>query len=116
VTRTASEIDVPVYVIVIVPPGDRPGLSKSDSRIAAQALADGRLGNLAHWTGGEIFLASTDERVSEAARQIVDELRHQYFLGFAPDTKHPGWHAIQVRTGNEDLVVRARSGYVAQEQ
>jgi Ca-activated chloride channel family protein len=115
VARTASEIDVPVYVVVVVPPVERAGWSKSDSRTAAVALSDGRLGELAHWTGGEIFLASTDLRVEDAARQIVNELRHQYFLGFAPDTSHPGWHAIEVRTRQKDLVVRARSGYVAQE-
>jgi VWFA-related protein len=116
VTRTASEIDVPVYIVVIVPPRDRESMSKDDSRLAAAALADGRLGNLAHWTGGEIFYASTDLRVGDAARQIVDELRHQYFLGFAPDAGRPGWHSIEVRTTKEDLIVRARSGYVAREE
>jgi len=116
VTRIASEIDVPVYVVVIVPPSERPGMSKSDTRAADQVLADGRLGNLAHWTGGEIFLASTDLRVDEAARQIVNELRNQYFLGFAPDAGAPGWHSIEVRTQEKDLVVRARSGYVVQER
>lgn len=114
VTRTASEIDVPVYVVVIIPPAEGPG--KADTRAANEALSDGRLGNLAHWTGGEIFLASTDLRVGDAAKQIVNELRHQYFLGFAPDAHRPGWHAIEVRTRDQEFIVRARSGYVAQDK
>lgn len=114
VTRMASEVDVPVYIIVVVSPLDRDALSGAEARAAAEALNDSRLGHLAHWTGGEIFLASADEPVARAADQIVDELRHQYFIGFAPDNSRPGWHPIDVRTRQKDLVVRARSGYVAQ--
>jgi VWFA-related protein len=114
VSRMASEIDVPVYIIVVVSPLDRDVLTKSETRAASDVLANSRLGNLAHWTGGEIFLASTDLHGKAAAAQIIDELRHQYFIGFAPDTGRPGWHPIDVRTRQKDLVVRTRSGYVAQ--
>ena len=31
---------------------------------------------------------------------------------FEPDVR-PGWHPIEVRTRQKDLVVRARSGYIA---
>ena len=47
-----------------------------------------------------------------AARQIVDELRHQYLIAFESSGK-PGWHPLVVRARNKDLVVRARSGYIA---
>jgi VWFA-related protein len=114
VSRMASEIDVPVYIIIVVSPLDRENLTKSETRAAADVLANSPLGNLAHWTGGEIFLASTDAHGKAAAAQIIDELRHQYFIGFAPDAGRPGWHAIDVRTRQKDLVVRTRSGYVAQ--
>ena len=116
VTRLASEIDVPVY-IVVVSPFNRPETpSKEETRIAADALAQSRIGSLARWTGGEIFSVSSDVEASQAARQIVDELRQQYFIGFAPDASRPGWHSIEVRTRRKDLVVRARSGYVAQDR
>jgi hypothetical protein len=110
----ASEIDVPVYIIVVISPLDRENQTKAETRAATEALASSSLGNLAHWTGGEIFLASTDEHGRLAAAQIINELRHQYFIGFAPDTGRPGWHPIDVRTHQKDLVVRTRSGYVAQ--
>jgi Ca-activated chloride channel family protein len=116
VSRTASAVDVPVYVVVLVSPLDRPSLTEDGAKAAAAALTESKLGNLARWTGGEIFLASSDLKASEAATQIVDELRHQYFIVFAPDKTSPGWHPIDVRTREKNLVVRSRSGYVAQDQ
>ena len=49
---------------------------------------------------------------SIAARQIIDELRHQYLIAFESSGK-PGWHPLVVRARNKDLTVRARSGYIA---
>jgi VWFA-related protein len=114
VTRMASEIDVPVYIMVIVSPLDHETQSKTELKVVQGSLADSHLGQLARWTGGDIFLAADDEAVSQSAQQIVNELRHQYFIGFAPDNSRPGWHPIDVRLRQKNLVVRARSGYVAQ--
>ena len=72
----------------------------------------GRLGDLARWTGGEIFAATSPNRTAQAAQQIVSELRHQYFIAFEPDGR-PGWHPIEVKTKKQNLIVRARSGYEA---
>ena len=58
------------------------------------------------------FVASTPAQRSVAARQIVDELRHQYLIAFESSGK-PGWHPLVVRARNKDLTVRARSGYIA---
>ena len=72
----------------------------------------GDLADLARWTGGECFVASVPEQTSEAARLIVDELRHQYLLVFEPANR-PGWHPLEVRTRGRQLMVKARSGYMA---
>jgi len=114
VSRLVSEIDVPVYIIVVISPNFREGLTPTDDRESYATLAASRLGSLARWTGGEIFLASSPAQTNLAARQIIDELRHQYFIGFAPDTSRPGWHPIDLRTRQKSLLVRARSGYVSQ--
>ena len=45
----------------------------------------GRCAVLARWTGGELFVTSAPAHESIAARQIVDELRHQYVLAFELD-------------------------------
>jgi hypothetical protein len=49
---------------------------------------------------------------SIAARQIVDELRHEYLVAFE-SSGEPGWHPLVIRARGKDLVVRARSGYIA---
>jgi hypothetical protein len=72
----------------------------------------GPLGDLAAWTGGHVFVASTPASRSAAARQIVDELRHQYLIAFE-SSGASGWHPLVVRARNKDLTVRARSGYMA---
>jgi hypothetical protein len=59
-----------------------------------------------------LFVASSPSQRSGAARQIVDELRHQYLIAFE-SSGTPGWHPLEVRARQKDLVVRARTGYVA---
>jgi hypothetical protein len=59
-----------------------------------------------------VFTASAPADASLAARQIVDELRHQYVIAFEASSQ-PGWRPLEVRARNRDLVVRARAGYMA---
>ncbi|HYN06920.1 MAG TPA: VWA domain-containing protein [Vicinamibacterales bacterium] len=109
VSGIASGIDVPVYIVLVISPLDRAGTTTvNEDQI--DAMQAGRLGDLARWTGGEIFAAVGPSVTSQAARQIVTELRHQYLFAFEPSTR-PGWHPIELRTHDKDLVVRARSGY-----
>lgn len=111
VSAIASEIDVPVYVFGIVPSIDNPSADTSTQSVERAALA-GPLSDLAAWTGGHVFVASTPGQRSVAARQIIDELRHQYLIAFE-SSGSPGWHPLVVRARNKDLTVRARSGYIA---
>src|SRR4051812_27661948 len=111
VSAIASGIDVPVYIFGIVPSIDNPTADTSTHSVESTALS-GPLADLAAWTGGHVFVASTPGQRSVAARQIIDELRHQYVIAFESSGK-PGWHPLVVRARNKDLVVRARSGYIA---
>jgi Ca-activated chloride channel homolog len=110
----ASSIDVPVYLIVVISPFDRSGSSTTDDQ-HLDAQLEGALAQLAHWTGGEIYAALGPAQESAAAQQIVAELRHEYLIVFEPDTR-PGWHPIEIRTRQKDLIVRARSGYYVQDR
>lgn len=112
VSGMASAIDVPVYVFVIVPPDEMVDREAPRGKELA-ALLEGRLGDLARWTGGEIFAATTPASMSIAARRIVEDLRHQYLITFEP-SREPGWHPIDLRARDKGLVVRARSGYIIQ--
>jgi VWFA-related protein len=104
VSGIASGIDVPVYIVAVMSPIDdtRPEPGRGEST--------GPLANLAHWTGGEIFTVTAPAHASVAARQIIDELRHQYVLAFEASTT-PGWRSLEVRARDRDLIVRARAGY-----
>ena len=111
VSAIASEIDVPVYILGVVPAIDNPTADTATMSVERSALA-GPLADLANWTGGHVFVVSTPGQRSIAARQIIDELRHQYLIAFE-SSGNPGWHPLVVRARQKDLVVRARSGYMA---
>jgi Ca-activated chloride channel family protein len=110
VSGIASAIDVPVYVVGVVAEIDNPSSDiapGSDHSPLAGALAD-----VANWTGGHVFVVSSPAQRSMAARQIVEELRHQYLIAFE-SSGEPGWHRLAVRVRNKNMVVRTRSGYIA---
>jgi len=109
VSSIASAIDVPVYVVAVMSNVDRDAAARDN---AVGAVPESTLRGLARWTGGELFTTSAPAQDSIAARQIVDELRHQYVLAFAA-TPAAGWRPLSVQTKNRDLTVRARSGYTA---
>jgi Ca-activated chloride channel family protein len=111
VSGIASAIDVPVYIFGVVPSIDNPGTDVATVTAERSALGS-TLADLAHWTGGYIFVVSTPAARSAAARQIVSELRHQYVIAFE-SSGQPGWHPLEVLARGKELVVRARSGYFA---
>ena len=106
VAEAASRIDVPVYVIAVMSPIDDPRVDESP------AFDVSGLRQLARDTGGDLFVATGPADASTVARQIVDELRHQYVLAFEASNR-PGWRPVEVRARNKKHVVRARTGYVA---
>jgi len=113
VSGIASEIDVPVYVIATVLPIDHQGREGALPRqVPAREAIDGNVEDLATWTGGAFFYASTPADTSNAARQVLDELRQQYVIAFEPAAGN-GWRPLEIRTRDRDYVVRARSGYMA---
>ena len=109
VSGIASSIDVPVYIVGVVSPLDDPTSHNAVPSAAHSPLA-GALANLAAWTGGGTFVASNPAQRLVVARQILDELRHQYLIAIASATE-PGWHRLTVKMRNSDLVAHARSGY-----
>jgi Ca-activated chloride channel family protein len=107
VSRIASSIDLPVYLVAVVPSIDDPREHEDGNRALVGDLAD-----LARWTGGELFVATSTPEASIIARQVVSELRQQYLIAFPPGQK-PGWHSIDVRVRRKGYTVQARGGYVA---
>jgi VWFA-related protein len=114
VSAIASGIDIPVYIVAVVAPIDDPRRER-EGEGEGEGERSSPLTSLARQTGGEFFTTSAPAHASLAARQIVEELRHQYLLAFEASTR-PGWRALEVRARNTDLTVRARAGYRVEEE
>jgi VWFA-related protein len=100
VSRAASSVDVPVYVIVVAP------------RRRWFGGGNGDLADLARTTGGEHLEAATPDQAATAVNALLTELRQQYFLAIDASTA-AGWHRLEVRTPGKSFKVRARSGYTS---
>ena len=101
VSRMASSVDVPVYVVAVAPRRRWFGIGGSSG-----------LSSLARSTGGEQLGAVTPEEAATAVAALMTELRQQYFLAIEAAAT-PGWHRIEVRARQKNVKVRARSGYFA---
>ena len=74
--------------------------------------AEERLGYLADQTGGRVLFASGPGDLSKAYREIADEIRSRYLLGYyPPPDAAPGFHAISVGSRRANVRVHARQGY-----
>jgi hypothetical protein len=56
-------------------------------------------------------MVSAPAHASQAARELMAELRHQYLLAFEA-AKEAGWYELDVKTRRRELTVRARNGYL----
>ena len=104
VSTVASSIDVPVYIVAV--------MASIDDLRESEAFEESGLRNLSKWTGGELFTASSPAPASLAARQIVEDLRHQYVLAFEASSGS-GFRPLEGRARDRALIVRARTGYSA---
>jgi len=82
-----------------------------------QSHGDGKkvLERIAQETGGGYFEGGKKQSLDDIFREIQDELRNQYSLGYTPDKNAgPGYRAVRVLTKNKNLVVQSRDGYYAE--
>ena len=69
---------------------------------------------LAKETGGGFFEGSKKQTMEDIYRQIQEELRNQYSLGYTPDKNTgPGYRRVQLAAKQKGLIVQARDGYYA---
>ena len=91
---------------------------RSDVMVYPFALGSTRpplFAELAALTGGRSFFPRDLRQVTDSARVVADELRHQYLLGYtparAPTRGENQWRSITVRVSRPGVTVRARDGY-----
>ena len=111
VSAVASSIDVPVYIVVTVPPID---MAQRANHPPEPLPRQADLRDLAQWTGGDLLFATSPEEAGLKAHQIVAELRHQYLLAVEASDRFE-WRRLDVRVRDRRLTVRARNGYFGRE-
>jgi VWFA-related protein len=107
VAALASSVDVPVYVVAVVPPPDP--LSQSSPALAGSPNAG--LADLAQLTGGDVYYLGTSDP-GVAIDQLLAAMRHQYVLAIE-SSPAPGWYPIDVKTKRKGLIVQARRAYLS---
>jgi VWFA-related protein len=70
---------------------------------------------LAERTGGRVYAVKLLSDLNGVYKQVADDLRSQYSIGYYPSNKSRDgqWRTIRVDTRVRDATVRARSGYWA---
>jgi hypothetical protein len=63
-------------------------------------------------SGGAAFGVSDYKGLSAAAAMIVEELKHQYRIGYDPPEGPHRFRRVEVLSTRKGVVVRTRSGYV----
>lgn len=69
--------------------------------------------DLASRTGGGHYLVRQDEDLGQAFARVVEELHHQYVIGFVTEKVDGRAHKLTVRTKAGGTKVRARKNYIA---
>jgi VWFA-related protein len=73
------------------------------------------LKKLAQETGGHVYFPNSSAEIVNVCREIAEEIRHQYTLGYdPPENGRAGYRKIRVTVtahGRGKLFVRTRSGY-----
>jgi VWFA-related protein len=76
---------------------------------------EGDLRKMSTETGGHVFSVDNKHPLNEIFKEIQDELRNQYSIGYVPiNTNRDGsFRHIEIKVDNKDYRVQARSGYYA---
>jgi VWFA-related protein len=122
VMKRAEEENVMVYAIGLAGVnggggygGRRPGGGYGGRSYGGGAMdkPDPGLPKIAGATGGGYFELTNTADLASTFKRVVDELHHQYLLGFAPASLDGKTHRIEVRVKNTEMAVRARKTYLA---
>lgn len=78
-------------------------------------VSDSALRQMSEDTGGHVFHIDKKHPLQDAFRDLQDEMRSQYAIGYVPTNavKDGSFRKIEIRTNNKDYKVQARKGYFA---
>ncbi len=75
----------------------------------------GTLKKLAEETGGHAFRVDRKNTLPSIFKEIQDEMRSQYAIGYTPtnEVKDGGYRKVEIKLSSKDLKAQARKGYYA---
>jgi VWFA-related protein len=106
----AQKADAVIYSIYYVDP------SAYGSRGSwGYAPSDSDLKKMSEETGGRLFRTGRKTSLDDIFRQLQEELRNQYSIGYTPtnEAKDGKFRKIEIRMREKDWKVQARKGYFA---
>ena len=115
--EVARRVDIPIYTIGYKIPISEQYLKKyKSSPLVSPSSIVYSLKRFAYATGGKAFFTDEPSRMKLTLRKIVQEIGHQYILGFTSykDPKND-YRKIRVVTSNKKYNVRTREGYYSGE-
>jgi VWFA-related protein len=76
---------------------------------------EGYLKKMSEETGGHVFKVDRKHTLPEVFKELQDEMRSQYAIGYTPtnDKKDGGFRKVDLRLADKNLKVQARKGYYA---
>ena len=123
VTRKAEDFDVMIYAVGVEglspnqqQPGSGfggPGIMQPRRNSAVMQKPDEDMAKIAAATGGGYFELSSPSDVIGKFDRVIDELHHQYALGFVPQKTDGKLHELTVKVTRPGYAVRARKHYLA---
>jgi VWFA-related protein len=118
--EAAQRADTMVYGILFY---DEGAYRAGNINIAGFSIPVGRghrdgksvLDRMSRETGGRMFEVSREHSINDIYRQIQDELRNQYNLGFSSDrpATQQEYRKLRLSAKSRDYIVQARDGYYA---
>jgi len=107
VSAIASAAQVPIYVVATTAASDKAAVTNDDAPAKPYGVD---LRDLAAWSGGGVFVASSPLDAQAAAVALIRDLRHQYVLSIDAAVTDE-WRRLDVQVRKKGAIVRARSGY-----
>lgn len=108
--RHALAAGITIYTVNLAAVGSR-NVTKSNEDMMLRGVLHG----LADKSGGRYFESRGGLDLNDSFTSVVDELSHQYTLGYYPSNNREDgkWRRIDVSTSRPGVALRAREGYTA---
>ena len=105
--RFARRVGVPIYIIV----SNNEVVRTEGKGLSVRGFLD-RLENLAESVGGRVFMARVGQDMEAVYREIEEELRSQYLVGYySRDMGGKEWRRVEVQVAKPGLKARTIAGY-----